>query len=285
MNKQEQLAWEARWARPAALAAFLAGVFSLVQVALVQSAVEDRRGVEGLPDLYLSIDDNSGPFIAGAVVQALGALALMGVFLYLYRATAHRESQMPKWFIYFVFAGPILYALSSILGSFDQVDKASEFVDRGVFRGERGGDVAEDVQGDINGVTAAFAYAGTIAVAFLFVMLPLRARRVGLLSAFMGILGVICGALLVLPLLPPIVQLFWLLAIAALFLGKWPGGRGPAWESGESEPWPSPAQRRALEQGSAAGGNGAAPNELPADALDEPEPAPDRRSSRKRRRR
>ena len=39
-------------------------------------------------------------------------------------------------------------------------------------------------------------------VAFLFVMLPLRARRVGLMSPFMGILGVIAGILLVLPLLP-----------------------------------------------------------------------------------
>lgn len=282
MTKQEQLAWEARWARPAAVAAFLAGVLSLVQVALVQTAVEDRRGVEGLPDLYLSIDENSGPFVAGAFVQALGALALMGVFLYLYRATAHRESQMPKWFIYFVFIGPLLYALSAVLTSLDQVDKASEFVDRGVFRGERGGDLAENIQDDINGVTAAFAYAGTIAVAFLFVMLPLRARRVGLLSAFMGILGVICGALLVLPLLPPIIQLFWLVAVGALFLGKWPGGRGPAWESGESEPWPSPAQRRGLDR---AASGGAAPDEPPADALDEPEAAPDRRSSRKRKRR
>ena len=88
-----------------------------------------------------------------------------------------------------------------------------------------------------------------MATAFLFVMLPLRARRAGLLSQFMGILGVIAGALMVLrlmPLVPEITQAFWLGAIGALYLGNWPGGRGPAWESGEPEPWPSAAQRRGL---------------------------------------
>ena len=35
---------------------------------------------------------------------------------------------------------------------------------------------------------------------------------------------------------PLIVQLFWLVAIGVLFLGRWPGGRGPAWETGEADP-------------------------------------------------
>ncbi len=100
-----------------------------------------------------------------------------------------------------------------------------------------------------NGFVAGFGLAGTVAVAFLFVMLPLRARRVGLMSPFMGILGVICGVLLVLPLIPGvpvIIQAFWLGALGLLFLGRWPGGRGEAWETGEEVPWPTPAQRRGL---------------------------------------
>src|SRR5436190_17605633 len=69
--------------------------------------------------------------------------------------------------------------------------------------------------------------------------------RAGLLSRFMGVLGLILGALFVLPLIAsPIIQLFWLLALGALFMGLWPGaGRGPAWESGEAEPWPTPPSR------------------------------------------
>ena len=121
-----------------------------------------------------------------------------------------------------------------------------------------------------------------MATAFLFVMLPLRARRAGLLSQFMGILGVIAGALMVLrlmPLVPEITQAFWLGAIGALYLGNWPGGRGPAWESGEPDPWPSAAQRRGPAPEDDAEAEAAAPAE-PA----EPEPTPQRPSSRKRRR-
>ena len=82
-------------------------------------------------------------------------------------------------------------------------------------------------------------------------MLPLRARRVGLLSPFMGVLGAIAGALIVFPLagISTIVQAFWLGALGALFLGRWPGGRGPAWETGEAEPWPTAAQRRGARAG------------------------------------
>jgi hypothetical protein len=128
--------------------------------------------------------------------------------------------------------------------------------------------------------------AGSVAVAFMYVMVPLRARRAGLLSPFMAILGVIAGVLLVLqlvPLVPIVLQGFWLGAVGALFLGNWPGGRGPAWETGEADPWPSPAERRGVvsprEDGDAdrggADANGAPP---------EPEVVPERPASRKRKR-
>ena len=284
MTTQEVLTWEERWSRPAALCAFLAAAMILAQVVLVQSAIEDRPGIEALPDFYLSVEDNSTPFLASGIAQGLGGLALMGVFLYLFRTTMHRGSPMPQWFIYIVVIGPLLYALAAVTGILDQIDKADQFTSQEVRRGERGDDVATDIRNEVDGLTIAFSYAGTIATAFLFVMLPLRARRVGLLSPFMGILGVICGALLVLPLLPPIIQVFWLVALGAIFLGLWPGGRGPAWESGEAEPWPSAAERRGL----------VAPKDEPGESLldpsepdgaDAPPPEePVRQSSRKRKR-
>jgi hypothetical protein len=122
-------------------------------------------------------------------------------------------------------------------------------------------------------------------------MLPLRARRAGLMSQFMSILGVVAGALMVLqlmPLVPEVTRAFWLGAVGALFLGSWPGGRGPAWETGQPDPWPSAADRRgpvpaggaADAGGGANGANGASAGTAPA----EPEPVPQRPSSRKRRR-
>ena len=67
--------------------------------------------------------------------------------------------------------------------------------------------------------------------------------RVGLLTRFMGVLGIICGALIVLPILSPlpIVQTFWLGAMALLLLGRWPNGVPPAWSTGEAHAVAEPA--------------------------------------------
>jgi hypothetical protein len=85
--------------------------------------------------------------------------------------------------------------------------------------------------------------------------------RAGLLTRFMGFLGIIVGALFVLPLAPgpPVVQSFWLAALAALLLGKWPSGVPPAWAAGREIRWPTrqemvekAAKERERRQGGAA---------------------------------
>ncbi|MEA2208946.1 MAG: hypothetical protein QOF54_1423, partial [Solirubrobacteraceae bacterium] len=50
-----------------------------------------------------------------------------------------------------------------------------------------------------------------------------------------------------------VIPSFWLVAIGILYIGKWPNGQPPAWESGEARPWPSRAQMR---QQAGAGGAG-----------------------------
>ena len=63
--------------------------------------------------------------------------------------------------------------------------------------------------------------------------------RVGLLTRFLGYLGIIAGVLTIIPLVPiPIVEAYWLLALAYLLSGRWPSGVPPAWSSGRAEPWP-----------------------------------------------
>jgi hypothetical protein len=105
---------------------------------------------------------------------------------------------------------------------------------------------AEDLLGDASVASAALGSGGTLAIAISLVMINLNAMRVGLLSRFMGIIGIIIGVLYVLPVFagPLVVELFWLLALAALFWGYWPNGRPEAWEVGEAVPWPSAAQMR-----------------------------------------
>jgi hypothetical protein len=280
VSTDEQLRWEARLGRPAAAAAIAAGVLLLAGTIVLFSIPEDRRGVDARPDFLLSVDDSPGSLIAATAMQAVAALCLILVFYYLFRAILHRGQEIPRWFVYLVFIGPALYAVAQLLSAFTQIDAAEVFAaqnsnigeDCPQIRGEAGADCAADILEDnSNPAAIALGLAGTVGTAFLFVMVPLRARRVGLLSPFMSILGVIAGVLFVLPILPgvPVVlQAFWLGAIGALYLGAWPGGRGRAWETGAPEPWPSAAERRAAER-----------------ANHEPEPPPERPSSRKRRRR
>ena len=301
MSDEDQLQWEARLGRPAAVAAFAAGFLLLAGTLVSFSGYKDRPHISRVADSLLSVNDNPGSWIASSVLQALSAFCLIAVFYYLFRATVHRLPQFPRWFLYIVLLGPVLYGLSQVVGAIERADVAQTFVDQtshvGKFcpaiRGKAGDECANDLlRHDLSPVVIGLSLAGLVSTAFLFVMLPLRARRAGLMSQFMGILGVVAGALMVLqlaPLLPQIIQAFWLGAVGALYLGNWPGGRGPAWETGQADPWPTAAERRALVPGGepdpagagakpAVSGNGAAASPP------EPEPVPQRPSSRKRRR-
>ena len=274
MTREDELRWEARWGPFAGIAAIAAGFLTLLSVPLFLP--KDRKGVDQTADFLLSIHDESSTYLVSSIVSALAALLLLGVFLYLFRAVTARGAGVPQWFVYLVIGAPVAYAISRVAYAIQAVDVADEFAASGPIRGETGNDRATDL---LNGSTlvGGLQIAGTVGVAFLFVMLPLRARRVGLLTPFMGVLGAIAGALVVIPLagVSSLILAFWLAALGVLLLGRWPGGRGPAWESGEAEPWPTARQR--MQPGPEAAAPGAG-DKQPAS-----EPVPERPPSRKRR--
>ena len=88
--------------------------------------------------------------------------------------------------------------------------------------------------------------AALLALGFAFVLICLNAMRVGLLTRFMGILGIIVGVLFVIPIGAPVpvVEAFWLVALGYLIGGRWPRGVPPAWITGEAVPWPSQQELR-----------------------------------------
>jgi hypothetical protein len=103
-----------------------------------------------------------------------------------------------------------------------------------------------------------------LALGFGIAIISLNAMRVGLLTRFMGVLGVIVGVA-VAPILPidqqGIIRVFWLAALGMLFLGRLPSGTPKAWATGQAEPWPSQQQLR--EQRAAARGAGEAEEDEP----------------------
>jgi hypothetical protein len=62
--------------------------------------------------------------------------------------------------------------------------------------------------------------------------------RLGLLTRFMGVLGIALGPALVLGFGLYVLPV-WLIGLGVLFAGYWPRGLPPAWSTGRAVPWPS----------------------------------------------
>jgi hypothetical protein len=163
-------------------------------------------------------------------------------------------------------AGPVANAIAAVVLTFAVLNVAGKLTDLNLsdevtnpalgLAGLAGNQsVAEDAVRDLQTDTGLFIAAGyfdlaaNLALGFGLVLVGLNAMRAGLLSRFLGILAIIVGVLTVLFRGAGIIEAFWLVAVGALFLNRWPGGRGPAWETGEAVPWPSAmdAQRARME--------------------------------------
>jgi hypothetical protein len=191
--------------------------------------------------------------------------------VYLYHAIKARRPQIPRIALILAIAAPLVAGGAGIARQAVLAHTADQFVsqpakpatqaqkdklanaktakdqEKAIADLGRSGQAKDKLQ---SGSVATVAYVGLIANLLLgtaFVLISMHAMRAGLLSKFMGILGVIVGALTAVPLLggAPVVQLFWLGAMAMLFVDRWPQGRGPAWEAVEEIPWPTAQDRRA----------------------------------------
>ncbi|HEV2724591.1 MAG TPA: hypothetical protein VGV10_08160 [Thermoleophilaceae bacterium] len=273
-TREGQLEWEARTAKPAAAAAFLAVALTVANVAI-------QAGAIGRPDnereALLLVDKHHGDFFLSLGTQVVSYLLLTGALLYLLRATMHRRPETPQFAIALLLLAPVLLAVGGVLNQLDLNDIADQFL----ASGSRSNDRAEELLKDQSNLGRGLLQGGSLCLALSFVLVSLNAMRAGLLSRFMGVLGMIVGGLLVLPLLPggqSMVQIFWLAALGVLFLGRWPNGRGPAWETGEAVPWPSAAETR----DDALVGRSDASEPVTDPASDSPADATPRRRSRKR---
>jgi Domain of unknown function (DUF4386) len=276
-----QLEWERRTGRLAAAAAFASAVFLVANTILVQAVVLQDRPTEDR-GILLAIDEQAGAFLASALVQALNYAGLGVVLWYLFRVTRYRRSELPSWFVWLVYLGPLMFAVASVLSALDRMDIADQFASGEATEGVAGERRAENLLDERGPIPVALGAAGTLALAFSLVLVSLNAMRAGILSRFLGVIGIIVGALYVIPIFggPLIVQIFWLGALGAVFLGYWPGGRGEAWETGTAVRWPSAAERRREALGAAAAESESEPESEP-----EPEPGEQPQSSRRRRKR
>jgi len=307
----ETLADERRRRVPAAVAAIAAGTLTLgggIVAASVYSGLPDvqvldalrERLAQGAPPepgvkalQVLWYHDNAVAIILVALALALAAAAIGVTLSHLYRSVKARRPELPRGVLYASVTGAALVAVAGVVQAVAVAMKAADFAGAA----DQTSDAARDVlQGPILVGALLFRQLGVFTIGFAFVLLSLNGMRVGLLTRFMGVLGIIVGVLFIIPLGSslPIVQSFWLVALGVLFLGRWPSGMPPAWVTGEAEPWPSQQELREarLERQAERSGEERAPRragrreraeppETPAPEVPERRPHP---SSKKRKR-
>lgn len=273
ITREGQLEWEARNAPRAAAAAFLAVALTVANVA-IQASIgrpDDER------EALLLVDRHHSEFFLGLGAQVVTYFLVAAALFYLLRATTYRRPETPRFAPGLLVLAPVLLAIGALFNQLELNDIADQFQASASQKEDR----AEDLLEDQSVLGRAVLQGGGLCLALSFVITSLSAMRAGLLSRFMGVLGMIVGGLLILPILPgSTVQIFWLAALGVLFIGRWPNGRGPAWESGEAVPWPSAAELR----GDVHDDEPAAPEAAEeADAGPPPgEPSPPRRSRKRK---
>jgi len=259
---EETLVEEARYRTKAGAAAGAAALLTLVGSLLAIA------GNNGFPTLYLLdtmrselgllpgsgpgpfaqvalfLDDNIVTILAARLVTAL-ALALIGVaIVFLYRSTKARNPQLNKIALIATISGAVLSVIAGVVAAVGLANDVSTFAGAA----QQTETAARDALA--NSFTTGAVQLSGLGGAILglgIALTALNAMRVGLLSRFMGVLGVIVGILSFLPQLEgqlPFVKIFWLGGLGALFLGRWPGGNPPAWQTGEAQPWPTQQEIR-----------------------------------------
>jgi hypothetical protein len=235
-------------------------------------SIADQRSL--LTESFQFAQDREVSLLGSAVVRSLGFLALAWVMTYLAVATRARRPEMARPFVYVPLVSAVLLAVESTMRAFAFRSLIGDFL-----AGTRTVGSLDDLRGTVGVAAEILQYVGTFGLAVGLVVVSLNAMRAGLLTRFMGYLGIVTGFLLVLisPLIPALP--LWLIALGVLVSGHWPRGAPPAWRTGRAEPWPS-QQQIAEARRAARGGPEPATDGPPTTAAAE---ASARRRKRKRR--
>jgi hypothetical protein len=269
-TKQEVLAWEERWSRPAGIAALVAIVF-LIASLIVGSQI---GGGSGTAEQLQNVDKDNATQILSSILLALGFVVLVAPLYFLFRAARARSDRVRRQLVGVVIAGPLFFAAASVVLGFATVDAAGTFVEDKLPALEKEVDVhsekgeekadekAEDTfsEGSLAGLGVGLKFAGLIGFVVGFLYTSLWAMRVGLLTRFWGSLGIALAAVSVFFFQ---FALLWFVYLGLLLLGLVRGGRPPAWQSGEAEPWPTPGEKAAQDMASGTGMPGREAEDMP----------------------
>jgi hypothetical protein len=249
VTASQELAYEARVRPRQAIVAGAAGIL-LVASAAIQLAGPHANVAE--LSLGLLIEHKRFAIdLVGAVVQGIGWAAVAWTLTFLLRVARARESQVPPYIRYLPLVGAPLAAVGIVGYIAAYGAQADHFFS---YASQTYPQANHLMSAPVLAVFQVMDYAGELVLAVAFVLISMQAMRVGLLTRFMGYLGIIAGILVLFVITPvPIVQAYWLVALGVLFAGRWPTGTPPAWQTGRAERWPSSQELREQRMRSANG--------------------------------
>jgi hypothetical protein len=241
MIEESPLERETRVRGRFAVASIVAGF--LLAAAAVFQLVGPHTKVEELTLDLITANKRFPLDLLGAIVEAIGWLGVAGALGFLFDAVRARNPQLKPFIKWLAIGGPALAGLTGVVYAVMIASKANDFVNHGSQTYQQAQHLTT------SGVLLGAQLLGQLAalvVAMAFVLVSLNTMRVGLLTRFMGYVGIFAGVLVLFVLTPiPIVQSYWLIAVGYLISGRWPSGLPPAWASGKPEPWPSSQAMRA----------------------------------------
>jgi hypothetical protein len=239
-----------------ALLAAASGVLLFAGAAVSTAGPQPK--VQELTVQLLVTNKRGGLEIISALISGLGLLGLGATLVFLFRAVKARKPEVAQatWIVALV--GAALAAVGQVAYGAVITDKAHQFATHGAQTYPEANALLSS-----GGVTAAQygGLLGSLLLAVGFVLISLNAMRVGLLTRFLGYLGIAAAAASLLFIGSPpalLIQVAWLLAMGYLLSGRWPSGDPPAWRSGEAVPWPSSVELREQRQRQAGRGRPAA---------------------------
>jgi uncharacterized membrane protein len=254
-SADDQLLYESRVHNRQAVVAVSAGILliaaSIIQLSGVHTTVDELT-------LDLLTANQRFPLdLIAAVVNGIASLAMAWTLVYLYRAAKARNSQVRGFIQYLAWAAGGLGAVAGVVYGIVVAIKVHQFATTG----QQTYDQAQHLTSGAGLlVLQLLGQLAALLMAVSFVLVCMQALRVGLLTKFMGYLGMFAGALVLFQITQvPVVQLFWLVALGYMISGRWPTGVPAAWRTGRAEAWPSGSERRARRVAQSGSGSGAGP--------------------------
>jgi hypothetical protein len=198
------------------------------------------------------ISHHALPLIAGSVLAGVAIGALTLVLLLLVDATRFRRAESWQLTRPLVLCGGIAVALVSIGHQVLGAILAHRFAVGHDFSGH-----AVELalkKGTANELSEYLDLLAGLTLMVGMIATMVGAMRVGLITRWVGVLGIFTGILIFFPIggaTLEVVPAFWMVAMGLLYAERWPGGDPPAWTSGEARPWPTRADQRAAQQAAA----------------------------------